>query len=296
MALTLTSSNENISPHWKVTAACFSILPTCTSYWESRYLLNASPASTCHTWIYLMIASLHLNQVQLGENILWLSNILGVSNMWSYTHEPFVLFILSPSPILYCHYAKPLPGSLYPISGSLPYSQQMTLPTPLQRTWRLTDINSLNFLLITSCFSTKTFPYLPIFFLPYPPLSEEGIFHLLLFQLNPSIYPPPSIFYLFLSGLLDTFSQDPTWQPLKRFKSCPWGRKEGREGEKKKRGGWGQTPLVIVLSLILRQASQDNCPHVLNFSSFTHEHEFAFCLHGFTTDTFAKVTSDLSIA
>lgn len=156
MALTLTSSNENISPHWKVTAACFSILPTCTSYWESRYLLNASPASTCHTWIYLMIASLHLNQVQLGENILWLSNILGVSNMWSYTHEPFVLFILSPSPILYCHYAKPLPGSLYPISGSLPYSQQMTLPTPLQRTWRLTDINSLNFLLIDPTFCQFT--------------------------------------------------------------------------------------------------------------------------------------------
>lgn len=82
-------------------------------------------------------------------------------------------------------------------------------------------------------------------------------------------------------------------------------RKERREGgrdKKEKEGGErekgkAQTPLAVMLSPILRQSSQDSCPHVPSFSFFTvNTLQFAFCLYHFIEYAFAKVISDLPIA
>lgn len=55
----------------------------------------------------------------------------------------------------------------------------------------------------------------------------------------------------------------------------------------------------MVFLPVLRQTSQDSCPHVFQVSHLSlsvNTLQFAFCLHHFTKDGFAKITTDLSIA
>lgn len=152
-------------------------------------------------------------------------------------YKPFVLFSLFPSPIstviFHTSPCIPLPNSFLLI----PYSQWMTLPTPWQRTPRLAERNSFSFLIDDLLLSYKTF--LPFILrgkhIPASIIPSESF--------NLTLYSPHLLLYNFHSELLNSFSQDPTQRPLKRFKSCPSGRKKRRErgrrekGEREKRRG-----------------------------------------------------------
>lgn len=162
-------------------------------------------------------------------------NILGLKYTRRFQHVVSKIWTLCaiylvPLPILYCHYSKPLPVSPYPtppslyltVSGWLCQLPGRELKASRQKLFQLPDWWPPAFLLKLS----------------FPLLSEESIFLLLLFQVNPSTQPSTSHPLLYnLSELLDSFSQDPTQQPLKRFKSCPSGRKKGREKEEREEIG-----------------------------------------------------------
>lgn len=107
--------------------------------------------------------------------------------MWSHTFEPFVVF-LSPSQ---SHYYKPLTMSLYPAPASSPYSQQVTLPTPLQRTWRSSDRNSLNILADHLLLS-----HVPWLWDTWPCLLKKKCFLISRTTHSPGSLPPPERFIL----------------------------------------------------------------------------------------------------
>lgn len=154
-----------------------------------RYALNASPASTFHPWVRLVIRSLHLIQMQLEINALSLQHV--VLPTWAFhaiylitlSHSLLSLFQTSP-------YVPLLTSCLLPwLSGDDPASSLAEKSTASRQklsqflTYHL-PLSPLSLLPVAASFLTS-----------FPPLSEERIF-LLLFHVNSSIYllPPQKKF------------------------------------------------------------------------------------------------------